>query len=86
MHITCSYLHLKGDSVTSDNGGVKRLIHIGLRSRYIILETAGNALEQLMYDSESRIALKLRVNDDTDRVKVVYLIEALVLIEHLAIY
>ena len=31
VHLPCAYLHLEGDALLAYNGGVKGLVHVGLR-------------------------------------------------------
>ena len=86
VHLARSYLNLKRNAVSSDNSGVQRLVHIRLRRGDIVLESAGDALEQLVDYAEGGIAFKLGINDNSDGVEVVYFVKALVLLEHFAVY
>ena len=86
VHLARSYLDLKRYTVASDDRSMERAVHIGLRHGDIILESARHRLEHLVDYTEHGIAFKLGTHDYAQRVKVVYLIKALVLIIHLAVY
>ena len=64
---------------------MKALIHVGLGHCDIVLETSRDRLVHLVNDTEGRITVRDRINYDPDSKKVIYLVESLVLIEHLAV-
>ena len=61
---------------------MERLIHIGLRHGYIVLETSRNGLIHIMDYSQTGVAVPYGINDYPDSEKVVYLIKCFVLIDH----
>ena len=85
MHVPRTDLHLKRYAGPSDNGGMERLVHIRFGSGNIVLETAGDALEQLVNNAQRRITFQFVIHDNAESVKIIHLIKALVLIEHLPI-
>ena len=85
MHLPGADLHLKGNAVRSHDGGVERLIAVGLGRADIILETAQNGLIEVVDNAQHVIAVTHVFHDDTERKQVEDLIQRLVLVEHLAI-
>ena len=86
VHFPCSYLHLKGYARAAYDRCMQRLVHVGLRSGDIVLETSGHTLVHLVDYTECRIAFKLRLHNYTKRVEVVYLVKLLRLVVHFTVY
>ena len=85
VHLPGPYLNLERNTVAADDSGVERAVHIGLRSRDIVLKSSGHRLEHLVDKSERGVALELGIDDYSHRVEVIDLVKALILIEHLAV-
>ena len=85
VHIPGTNLNLKGDALRSDNGGVQRLIHIGLGGGNIVLEPPGHQIEQVVDMPKHIVAVGNGVDDDPERIDVVQLIHGLVLSHHLPV-
>ena len=79
MHIPGADLNLKRDTVGSDHGGVKGLIHVLFRRGNIIFETSGDGIEQIVDQSQNEITVIRAVNDDAKRVNIVDLLKRAVL-------
>ena len=86
VHLICSDLYLKTTARRPDQRRVKTLVHIGLGHGDVILKTPGNGLVHLMYDTECGVTVGYRIDDYPDRKQVIYLVERLILVEHLAVY
>ena len=86
VHFPRPDLYLKGNAVAPDDSRVQGAVHIGFGDGNVILEAPRNRLEHLMDDTQHGIALHLGIHDDTHGVKVINLVKALVLVEHLAVY
>ena len=48
VHLPGADLHLKRNALRADDGRVERLVHVGLRSRDIVLEPAGNGVKEVV--------------------------------------
>ncbi len=48
VHLPGADLHLKGDALRADDGGVQGLVHIGLGGGNVVLEPAGHQIEQVV--------------------------------------
>ena len=83
VHFHGADLDLKRCPAGSDDRRVQRLVHVLLRHRDIVLEASRNRLVGLMHDSEGRVAVAHRIDDDADRKEIIDLIEGLVLVHHL---
>ena len=85
VHLPCSDLNLKRNTLVADNRCMKRLIHIRLGSGNIVLEASGNGLEHIVNYSETVVTVDNVVNDNSDGIDVVNLVEALALHIHLTV-
>ena len=85
MHLLRADLHLEGNALVPDDGGVQTLVAVGLRRGDIVLEPAGHQLEHLMDVPEDVVALGDRVHDDPEGIEIVQLVQRLVLLLHLAV-
>ena len=85
VHIQRSYLNLKGNALSADNSGMKRLIHIRLGSSDVVLEAVGDRLIHIVNDTQSVIALVYRSHYDTNRINIIYLVKTLALYKSLSI-
>ena len=70
VHIPGADLHLEGDAVVRDQGGVDGLVHVLLGHGDVVLEAAGNRLPHGVDDAQTLIALPHRVHDDADGVEI----------------
>ena len=78
VHGAGAYLHLKGDALVADDGGVQALVAIGLGSGDIVLEAVGQRVVHIVDEAQGAVALSQGVQDDAHRVDVVNFIEGLV--------
>ena len=85
MHLPGADLHLKGDALPADDGGVQRLVHIGLGGADIVLKTAQHGLEHIVHTAQHIVALGDVVHDDPEGVQIEDLVQGLVLGVHLAV-
>ena len=66
VHFPGTDLHLKGDALLTDDGGMQALIHIGLGCGNIILKAARNQIEQVMDMAENIITIGNGIDDDAE--------------------
>ena len=85
MHIIRTYLYLKRLPVKINYSRMERLIHITFRYGDIVLESFRNRLPYRMDRTQYSITIANIINEYTNRRQIVYLIERLVLLHHLAI-
>ena len=85
MHLIRTDLYLKRLSVRPDQCGMKRLVVVWLWHGNIILKSSRNRLIDLMDHSQSRIAITLRIHNNTDGKQIIYLFKLLSLCHHLFI-
>ena len=85
VHIPGTDLHLEGYALAADDGGVKRLIHVGLGGADIVLEAAGDRLVHIVDQAEDVVAVGFGVHDDAQGVKIVNIVEDPVLLEQLPV-
>ncbi len=85
MHLPGTDLHFKRNAVPPDNRGMKRTVQVGLGGGNIILETSGHGIKHLVDNSQNNIALGLGIYDNTQGIKIVNLVKALVLVVHFLI-
>ena len=64
---------------------MKRLVHVRLRHRDIILKTARDRLVHLVNHTKRRIAVLDGIHDDADGEQIIDLVERFILIHHLLI-
>ena len=86
VHFPCAYLHLKWYALSADNCCVKRLIHIRLRGRDIVLKAVRYRAEHIVYYAEDVIALGYGIYDYSYCVAVVYLVDVFAVAVDLFIY
>ena len=85
MHLPGADLHLKGDFFLADDGGVQRLIHIGLGGGDIILEPVGQGTEHIVDNTQHIVTVVNRVHNHPHGVDVVNFVEGTALHIHLAV-
>ena len=85
VHFPRADLHLKRDALRADDSRVQGLIHVGLRRGDIVLEPAGDGVEEVVDMAEDIIAVSNVVHDHAERVEVIQLVDRLVLRTHLAV-
>ena len=85
IHLAGADLHLKGDALVADDGGVQALVAVGLRGGDIILEAVGQRVVHIVDEAQGAVALSQRIQNDTDGIDIVDLIEGLVLHDGLAV-
>ena len=74
VHFPCSYLNLERYSLSADNSGVKRLIHISLRSGNIILKSVRDRSEHIVDYAKYVIALGNCIDDNSYGIAIIYLV------------
>ena len=70
VHVPGTDLHLEGDAVVRDQGGVDGLVHVLLGHGDVVLEAAGDGLPHGVDDAQAFVALTHRVHDDADGVEI----------------
>ena len=85
VHIPGADLHLEGDTLRTDNGGVQTLVHIGLGGGDIILEPPRHQIEQVVNVTQNIVAIGNGVHNDPESVNVKQLVHGLVLGIHLPV-
>ena len=85
MHFKGPYLHLEGYALPVDKGSVEGLIVVGLGCGNIVLKSAGNGSEHIVYHSENVIAIVNRIDNYSDGIDVVNLVKGLLLKIHFPI-
>ena len=85
VHFPCADLHLERDALRADDSRVQGLIHVGLRRGDIVLEPAGDGVEEVVDMAEDIIAVGNVVHDHAECVEVIQLVDRLVLRAHLAV-
>ena len=83
VHLKCTDLDLKWLAVRSDQCRMQGLVHVLFRHCNIILETPRDRLVHLMDDTERRITVFDRINDDTHGKQIIDLVKRLILVDHL---
>ena len=82
VHVPGADLHLEGNALGADDGGVKTLVHIGLGGGDVVLEPAGYQIEQVVDVAQHVVAVGNGVHDDPEGVDVVKLVDGLSLSLH----
>ena len=82
MHIPGADLHLKGNTLRADDGGVQALVHIGLGGGDIVLKPTGNQIKQIVDMPQNIVAVGNGVHDDPESVNIVKLFQGLILLVH----
>ena len=85
VHLAGADLHLEGDALVPDDGGVQALVAVGLGGGDIVLEPVGQRVVHIVDQAQGAVALGDGVQDDADGVDVVDLVKGFVLDEHLAV-
>ena len=85
VHLPGADLHLEGDALPADDGGVEGLVAVGLGGGDIVLEPAQHGVEQVVDDAQDIVALGHVVDDDPEGIEVEDLVHGLVLGIHLAV-
>ena len=71
VHLPCADLHLEGDLLLADDGGVQRLIHVRLGGGDIVLKAVGQRAEHVVHDAQHIIAIVDIIHDHTHRIYIV---------------
>jgi hypothetical protein len=77
-----AYLNFDGNALRADDGGVQRLVAVGLGQREIILELAGHRFEGGVQRADGEVAALFVGHDDAKAEEVEHLLEAQVLAAH----
>jgi len=85
VHFAGADLHLKGDALVPDDGGVQALVAVGLGGGDIILKAVGQRVVHIMDEAKGAVTLGQRIQNDTDRIDIVDLVEGLILHDGLAV-
>ncbi len=85
VHLVGADLDLDAALLRPDHSGVDRPVEVALGRGDVVVELAGNVRPQPVDDTQRRIALRNRVDDDADRANVEHLFEREVLPLHLPV-
>ena len=85
IHLAGADLHLKGDGFAANHGGVQALVAVGFGGGDIILEAVGQRMVHIVDEAQGAVTLGQRIQNDTDGIDIVDLIEGLVLHDGLAV-
>ena len=85
VHFAGADLHLKGDALVPDDGGVQALVAVGLGGGDIVLKAVGQWVVHIMDETKGAVTLGQRIQNDPDRVDIVDLVEGLILHDGLAV-
>ena len=85
LHFLGADLDLDGHAMHAEQGGVQRLVAIGLGNRNVVLEAAGHGLVEIVHGAEHAVAGVDLVHHDAERVHVHDLGEGLALGAHLLV-
>ena len=85
VHLEGPDLDLERLSVTANQCGMQRLVHICLGHGDIIFETSRNRLIHLMNHTQCRIAVLHCLHNDTHSEEIINLIQRLMLVLHLLV-
>ena len=85
VHLPGTDLHLKGNSLMSDDRRVQRLVHVGLGCGDIVLKAAGDGMVHVVDDAQRIVAFAHCVQNDAHRVHIVNFLKRAVLHIHLAV-
>ena len=85
VHLPGADLHLEGDALPADDGGVEGLVAVGLGGADVVLEPAQHRVEQVVNDAQHIVALGDVVHNDPEGVEIEDLVHGLVLGIHLAV-
>ena len=85
VHLPGAYLHLKGDALPADDGGVEGLVHVGLGGADVVLEPAQHRLEHVVDAAQHVVALRDVADNHPEGVQVKNFVQGLVLGEHFAV-
>ena len=85
VHLPGADLHLKGDALPADDGGVQGLVHVWLGGADVVLEAAQHRLKHVVDAAQHVITLGDVVHDDPEGIQIEDLIQGLVLGKHLAV-
>lgn len=77
-----AYLDFDGNALRADDGGVQRLVAVGLGQREVVLELAGHRLEGGVQRADGEVAALFVGHDDAKAEEVEDLLEAQVLAAH----
>lgn len=85
FHLAGTDLDLDGHPVHAEQGGMQRLVAVGLGNRDVVLEASGERLVQAVHGAQHAIAGIDLVDDDAEGVDVHDLVERLTLAAHLLV-
>ena len=85
VHLPGTDLHLEGDALRADDGGVQGLIHIGLGGRDVVLKPSRHQIEQVVDMAQYVVAVGDGVNDHPEGVNIEQLVYGFALGLHLAV-
>lgn len=85
LHLAGADLDLDGHPVHAEQGGMQRLVAVGLGNRDVVLEAPGERLVQAVHGAQHAVAGIDLVDDDAEGVDVHDLVERLTLAAHLLV-
>ena len=74
VHLGCTNLDLKGNSLGANDRGVERLITVGLGGGDIVLKPAGHQVKQVVNMAQHVIAVGNILHDDPEGKEIVYFV------------
>ena len=72
IHLAGADLHLKGDALVADDGGVQALVAVGLGGGDIILEAVGQRVVHIVDEAQGAVTLSQRIQNDTDGIDICF--------------
>ena len=85
VHIPRPDLHLKGNALCADDGGVQTLVHVGLRGGNIVFKPSRHQIEQVVNMTQHIVAIGNGIHDDPECVDIIQFIQGLALLIHLPV-
>ena len=85
VHVVGADLHLEGDALLTDDGGVEGLVHVGLGGGDIVLKAAQDGLIDVVDNPQHVVAVRHRVHQCPEGEEVVKLLHGLLLEVHLPV-
>ncbi len=86
VHVPGADLHLEGDALRADDGGVQALVHVGLGRGDIILEAPGDGLEHVVYYAQDIVTVGNGVDDHAEGAEIEDALHVELLGVHFAVY
>ena len=85
VHLPGADLHLEGHAGLCDDGGVQRLVHVGLGHGDVVLKPARQGLEHIVDNAQHIVAVLNGIHDDPHGKYIVDFLKGLSLDKHFAV-